>query len=95
MPALTNRQEVYVTYLASAALQPQRGLAPDERRTTWGRATGGRVIGGGVIGRRVIGRRGLGCRSMRAAKAEVRGLGFRGAGISFGNCAALETVQLL
>jgi len=74
-----------VTYLASAALQPQRGLAPDERQTMWGRATGSRVIG----------RRDTGGRSMWAAQAEVRGLGFRGAGISFGNCAALGTAQLL
>ena len=72
MPALTNRQEVYVTYLASAALQPQRGLAPDERRTTCGRATGSRVIG---------------CAGMWAAKAEAK---VRGAGVSRGNCAALE-----
>ena len=60
MPALTNRQEVYVTYLASAALQPQRGLAPDEERMTWGR-----VVLGQIALRRTV----------WAAMAEVRSAG--------------------
>ena len=83
MPALTNRQEVYVTYLASAALQPQRGLAPDEERMTWGR-----VVLGQIALRRTVWA--AMARAVLTAVAEVRS-----AGITRENCASLATARLL